>query len=130
MSITIGSVTINKNPVYATTWHKERMNQKSRLTSDGTVRTYDSGPILIVGIIELRNVIKSEGDSLRTYITDTAIYRLNSFTITPPAATDLGSGDGVALTTCYYNGAQSLSGVFDYIAPGKYNISFPYIKKV
>ena len=128
MSITIGSVTINKNPAYGTQWHKIRLNHKSRLVADGTRRTYDNGPEIIKGTIILRNVLKSEGDSLRTYLTDTAIYQKNSFTITPPANTDLGAGVGTALTGCYYDGGNNIDGVFEYIAPGKYNIKFPYHK--
>jgi len=128
--ITIGTVTINKNPAYGTVWWNIRFNQKTIITADATRKTYDNGPEIILGIIFIRNVVKSEGDSLRNYITDTAIFGKNPFTITPPPATDLGNGDGNALSVAYYNGGRDLKGVLELIRPQRYNIKFPYWYKV
>ena len=128
--ITIGSVTINKNPSYGTKWAPVRFNQSTIITANASWKTYDNGPEVIIGEIFLRNVLKSEGDSLRDYLTYTAIFGKNSFTITPPDYTDLGKADGVALTNAYFNGGKDLAGVFELIRPQRYNIKFPYWWKV
>ena len=129
MAIDIGSVTINKNPAFGTNWATEVINQHTRMTATADRVTYDSSSKIIRGTILLKNVAKSEGDSLRTYLEDTAEYGLNSFTIDPPAGVDLGAGDGTALTLCFYDGGPTLEGVFDLIPPGFYNITLPYWKK-
>lgn len=130
MSITIGTQTITKNPAYGTEWWYDRMNQMTQITADGGHVTYDNGPTILRGVIILNNVSKTEGDNFRTWLTGTAIYSKTSFTITPPSATDLGAGAGIALTTAYYDGGPTIEGVFSYIAPGIYNIKFPYWKKI
>jgi len=131
MAITIGSVTINRNPSNQTTWHNERLNQITLKTADGGRATYDNGPTILRGNIVLNLVVKSEGDSLRTYLTGTAVYGKNSFTITPPSNTNLGSGTGTAVTTAYFDGGDSLEGVFQPSANGLlYTINFPYWKNV
>ena len=131
MAITFGNVTINRNPSVQSRWWKERLNQKTMITADGGRATYDNGPTLLRGVIVLNLVLKSEGDALRTYITDTAVYGKNSFTIDPPANTDLGSGTGTDVTTAYYDGGLSLEGLFEPSANGLlYTINFPYWKKL
>jgi hypothetical protein len=128
MAITIGTVTINRNPVPRHNWSKQRYNQYTRITADGGRKTYDNGPTVLTGTLVLKAVAKSEGDILRTYITDTAVFGKNSFTITPPANTDLGAGDGVAITTAYFEG-DSLEGVFQLSPNGLlYTITLPYWK--
>ena len=130
MSITIGTVTITRNPSYGKSWWNSRPGQDKIITADGGHVVYDSGFNELKGVIVLNNVSKAEGDSLRTYITGTAVYEQNSFTITPPANTDIGGGVGTALTSCYFDGGSDLDGVFEFVAPGSYNIQFPYWKKV
>jgi hypothetical protein len=127
MSTVIGSVTINKNPNYPCNWWIHRLNQFSIMTADGSHKTYDNGPSLVKGILILRHVVKSEGDSLRTYLESTAYMGKVSFTITPPANTNLGKGDGTAITV-YYDGGASLEEVFTLIAPGHYDINIPYVE--
>jgi len=102
------------------------MNHFSIITADATFKAFDSGPETITGIILIKNVIKTEGDSLRDFISDDIIFGKNALTITPPAATDLGKGDGVAITNARFLGGNDLNGVFEFIPPGKYNIAFPY----
>jgi len=130
MSISIGTVTITRNPSFGTDWSKDRLNQYTQGTADGGRNTYDNGPNILKGTIVLRNVSKANGDALRTYLTDTAIFGKNSFTITPPASTDLGSGVGTAVTLAFYDGGTNLDGVFEYIAPGIYNINLSYWKRL
>lgn len=128
MSITIGTVTIARNPFHPLDWYPVRFNQSSVECADAARAVYDNGPTVIKGTIILKGVLKSEGDALRTYLTGTAIFEKNSFTITPPANTNLGAGDGVALTSAYYDGGPTLEGVFTLTGGGLYDIAFPYRK--
>jgi hypothetical protein len=130
MAITIGTVTISRNPSYSSEWWSERINQETIITADAGRATYDNGTEIIRGTLVLQNVSKAEGDALMAYITDTAIFGENSFTITPPTNTDVGAGVGTALTDAYFDGGTSLQGVFEFIAPALYNIKFSYWKKV
>jgi len=125
MSIIFGSVTINRNPSVDSKWHNERLNQYTEETADGGRVTYDNGPTITKGTIIIRNVAKTEADNLATYLTGTAIYGKNSMTIDPPANTDLGAGAGTAITA-YYDGGNTLEGVFQMITATLYNINFPY----
>jgi len=131
MATVIGSVTINRNPSIESTWSKERMNQYVDMAADGTRIAYDNGPTLLRGTLVLKLVLKSEGDSLRTYITDTAIYGKNSFTIDGPDNTDLGAGTGTSVTSAYFDGGNNLDGVFELSPNGLlYTIRMPYWKKL
>lgn len=126
MSITIGTVTISRNPVYPLDVYPERYNQIKLDMADAAIKVYDNGPTVIHGKIILKGVLKSEGDALRTYLTDTAIFQKSTFTITPPSNTDVGAGDGAALSNCSYDGGADLKGIFVLVPPGRYDIEFPY----
>ena len=131
MAIVIGGNTINRNPSNQTRWWKERLNQKTLFTADGGRATYDNGPTILRGIIVLNLVVRSEGDTLRDYITGTAVWEENSFTIEPPTNTDLGAGAGTNVTSAYFDGGISLETVFQPSANGLlYTINFPYWKNL
>ena len=121
-------VTINKNPSYDSKYYTVRKNQYSQETVDGVLKVYDGGPSVVYGTVVLKNVAKAEGDALMSFIKSNLVFQLNTFTIAPPANTDLGNGVGTSLTSCNFDGGQSLDGVFEFIPPGKYNINFPYRK--
>lgn len=127
MSIQIGTVTITRNPSYPLDWWVKRFNQSKVETADGGHATYDNGPNVILGNILIKNVARSEAESLRTYLTDTAIFQLNSFTITPQASgeTDLGKGQGTAIQA-FYDGGSDINGVFSLRAPDLFDIQIPY----
>jgi len=126
MSIIIGTVTINRNPVYPLDPYQERYNQSALDMADASIKVYDGGPTVVHGKLIIKGVLKSEGDSLRTYLTDTAIFQKNTFTITPPSNTDIGGGTGTALQNCTFDGGNDLKGVFVLVPPGRYDIEFPY----
>jgi len=135
MSITfaltsIDFATVSKNPCYPLDWAMERYNQSALETADGGLAVYDNGPSVVRGTINIKSVSKSEGDALRTFLTTSAICQKNAMTITPPANTDLGNGNGVAITNVNFDGGQSLAGVFTLIPPGIYDVSIPYRYKV
>jgi len=129
MSTNIGGEIIAKNPAFGTQFWSVEFNQYRVQTADGGWVVYDNGPSLIEGILILKNVIKSESDSLRTFLTGTAVYEKTSFIITPPSNTDLGKGDGSAITV-FYSGGSDLKGVFTFIPPGNNDIKIPYREKV
>ena len=130
MSTVIGSVTISRNPSASSDWGTVRLNQSTVRTADGGTCTYDNGPEEIRGVLFIRNVPKAEKDSLMSYLRNTAIYGLNSFTITPPSGTDIGAGNGVALSNCYFDGDPTLEGVFTWNPPGVFDVKLPYRKLV
>lgn len=127
MSIQIGSVTITRNPAYPLDWAPKRFNQHTQETATAGHATYDGGPNVILGNLFIKSVVRSEAEALRTYLRDTAIYQLNSFTITPQSSgeTDLGKGQGTAIRV-YYNGGPDLDGVIILRAPDLFDINLPY----
>lgn len=129
MSTIIGTVTITKNPAYGRAWWPRRLNQQSQETADGGLVCYDNGPEIIEGELVINLIDKAQGDALRTYLQGTAYMGYASFTITPPANTDLGNGAGVAITV-NYTGGPSLEGVLEPVPPGLYNLRLPYRKVV
>ena len=126
-------VTITKNPAYGTRFWSVRLNQYGVDTADGKRSVYDNGPTIVKGVLILRNVSKTEGDSLRTWLIGTstvqAKFGAQTFDITPPSATDLGKGAGTAITV-YYDGEEDIDGVLDFHAPGQYDITFPYRESI
>lgn len=131
MSTIIGTVTINRNPSNESDFWKIRLQQDLVRTADGGRAVYDSGPTELHGVLVIANVAKSEADSLRTYLVSTAVYQKNSFTITPPSGVDIGGVDGVALSTCYFDGGDTIEGVLQPQTPRTlYTIRLPYMKVV
>jgi len=131
MSTVIGTQTISRNPANESDFWHERLQHDTIITADGGRSTYDSGPTVLHGILVIRNISKAEADAFRTWLTATAIFQKNSFSITPPSGVDLGSGDATAVTSAYYNGPTDLK---DVIVPQNprtlYTINFPYWKLV
>lgn len=127
MSITIGTVTISRNPVYPLNWYPKRFNQYTRDVADGDQITYDNGPNVIYGILTIRNVSRTEGDALRTYLSGTAIFGKTSFLITPQAGgnTNLGRGTATAIGV-FLNNGNTLDGIFTLVVPDLYTIVLPY----
>ena len=68
----------------------------------------------------------TNGEELRTWIRTKAVYKLNSFQIVVPAEVDIGNGKGVNITVAWYNDNTD-KGVFELVAPGQYNIKFPFM---
>jgi len=129
MSITIGGKLISKNPSIATSFRFIRINQTSVVAADGEKVVFDNGVNVIVGSIVIRNVVDTEAIALRTFLRDTAVFELNSFTIEPPTNTDLGEGKGTDITTAFYNGGATTGGVFEFAGNSStFNINFPYRK--
>jgi len=123
------SVSIDGEFVYESTFHDERHNQFLKKTAEGMAIAYDiSGTNIIEGIIVIKNVSYADGELLRTWLYEKAVFQLNSFSVTTPSGVDLGEGKGASLTNVNFN-KKNDSGVFRYIEPGIYKIKFPYVCK-
>jgi len=127
MSITIGTVVINRNPEHSTDFGKTKESQLSNELEDGSNDVYGSGITIIRGTIIVKYVKKEEAEALRDYITTKANFTTNSFQIVPPSFIDLGLGDGVTLENAYYTGGPDSR---DFMKKagflGRYDIEFPY----
>ena len=120
------AVIISAATVYGTDWWDDRLNQFELPTANGTDVVYDNGPIMCHGMLVMKGVSYTDGNNLRTWLKTYAIYALNTFSISQLANTDLGKGKNTALTVVRWDGGQSTSGVFNLVAPGNYDINFPY----
>jgi hypothetical protein len=124
------AVTIHKNPSFSSDYFPRRLNHKTISSADGGRATYDNGPEEIIGVLVIKNVNDTDKAALETFLRQTAIYGLNSFSITPPSNTNVGAGKGVALASSYYNGGNTLEGVFTHNPPDIWDIKLPYRKLV
>jgi len=121
-----GAVTFTGIVVYESNWADSRFNQTSQRTTDGTLVTYDvAGQNIINGVINVKNVTYADGELLRTWIREKAIYMLNNFTITIPIGVDLGNGKSVDILAANFT-RKNMNGVLKYRIPGIYTIKFPY----
>lgn len=129
MSVLIGNITINQNPEQeGEAFTKTRIGQSSQRMEDGQWLTYDSGRTIVNGVLVLDQVIQSEADALRDYITNTLLFKKFSFAITPPSFWDCGAGDGVEVTNCTLDTPDaSTQGIFTQIGRlRRYKITLPY----
>jgi len=121
-SLTLTTPTI----VYGTDFSDARYNQSSHRTGDGTLVTYNpAGLSVVTGVIIMKGVLLSEGNALKTWLHDKAIFGLNKFTITPPTGVDLGLGVSTNVTLCDFVGTDD-SSVFRHKVPSIFLIKFPY----
>lgn len=122
-----GSVTIyTPAVVFGTDYADKRFNQYVKRTADGNLVTYDNGLNVVEGEIRMKGVTWSYGDLLRTWLHEKAIFGFQSFTISSTSGQlDLGLGKGVNVTGCNFLGDDD-KGVFKYVTPGVYTITFPY----
>ena len=121
------SVSVTGKTVYGTKYNDKRYAQSSLETAEGTIVANDNNGInVIVGVIVIKDIDYTEGEALRTWLHDEAIFAMNSFSITSDnSESDLGEGKDVALTGVNFDG-NSDKGVFKHRAPDRYDIKFPY----
>lgn len=126
-----GSVQITRGLSQTYDFGKERLNHVSILTPAGSVYTYDSGPTLIRGVLEFSFVRREEAEALRNWIVDVIRFASIPFTLTPNSWDDIGSGDGIALGVCRWDGeATTRDAIRRRGQAGKFDISFPYFSIV
>ena len=119
-------VSIDCNLVFGTDWYDIRLNQYEVITADGGNVVYDNGPTMCHGVMIMKGVSYTHGNNLRTWLKSYAIWAYNTFTISAISNVDLGKGKNTAITLARYDGGSNLSGVFEFVAPGIYNVRLPY----
>jgi hypothetical protein len=120
------AVSIAASVVFGTDFWDERANQQELETADCTDVVYDNGPTVCHGVIVMKGVSYANGDSLRAWLRTYAIFAYNTFTISAVANLNLGNGVNTAITSARYDKGQSLAGVFEFVAPGVFDITFPF----
>ena len=124
-NMTGGAVTVSATVIYGTEHSNERINQVSQRTLDGYRNTWDSGVTIVSTMLKLKNLSKTDGDALRTWLRTKAVFSLKYFTITTPDGVDLGLGEGTDITDAKFT-ATNDSAVFAYRAPGVFDVNFPF----
>jgi len=119
-------VAITCSLVYGTDWFSNRLNQTTVETADGGMVTYDAGPTVCHGVLVLKNVSYTDGQALLHWLKAHILYAKYQFTVAAVANVDLGKGKNTALTIVNWDGGRSTSGLLEYVAPGQYNVRFPY----
>lgn len=112
--------------IYGTDFVPVRCNHQTVETADGALKAYDFGPTVIKGSLLMKGISKVNGTAFRSFIEYTLFYGLNAFSIDALVNQDLGSGPNTALTGVKYDGGRTLEGVLTLVAPGTFNINFPY----
>lgn len=117
--------------VYGTKFDDERYNQYSQRTADGSLRVYDTGVNVVMGELLIKNVTYEDGEILRTWLHEKAIFQLNNFTITildcndNPALADIGNGKGIPVVGANCT-KKTDKGILKFVPPGNYKIKFPF----
>lgn len=120
-------VTPECNIVFGTEWYDTNINQFELEAVDGTDIIYSAGgPLKVHGLMLLKNLSYSDGLELLEWIRDDLDFAYNRFTISAVTNTDLGLGKNTAITNARWDGGSSLRDVFEYVAPGIFNVKFPY----
>jgi len=123
---TDGSVEVVGQVLYDSKYHSERYNQRSMRVASDDLITYDNKGYVVKGVLTIKNVSYEDGELLRTWLHEKAIFQLNKFTIvTSSDDINLGIGKDITLTEVNFVGDND-SGVFKYRMPGFYIIKFPY----
>ena len=120
------AVIISASVVYGTDYYDKRLNQFELPTADGTDVVYDNGPIMCHGTLVMKGISYTDGNALRTWLKTYAIFAYNTFTISAISCVDLGKGKNIAITSVRWDGGQNTQGAFQLVAPGNYDITFPY----
>jgi hypothetical protein len=119
------SFTLEGTIVYGTGYNVKRINQSRRETIDGGDLVFDSGPNIGYGTIILKNVSYENGELFRSYLRNNLNFMRTLFTITPPTGLNLGNGRGIMISYCRLLKSTD-DGIFDFVAPGVYNITLEY----
>lgn len=126
-----GNVTFTGSVVFGTKFSDRRVNQHTQFLASGQKRVYDTGFNMVSGILKVNNLSYDDGEALRTWLHDEAVYQLNSFTIHIEdwygnvTDIDLGLGRGVDITDATLTESND-ENIFNYRAPFNYDITLPF----
>jgi hypothetical protein len=110
---------------YNTDFIVNPLNLVSIKTPSGGVNTFYGGNKEVIGNLEIKGASYADGDGLRHWIVEHIRFKENQFSISAINNTNLGNGKNQALTYVSF-WKDNLEGVFTLVAPGLYNINFPY----
>ena len=87
---------------------------------------YDAGPNKVFGTIVAKGLNYTDGRAWYNWVKDSILFSYSRFSIGAIANLDLGKGKSTAITNVRYNGGNNLADVFRFVAPGQFDVSFPY----
>lgn len=122
-----GSVTINGSIVYGTYFYTDRLNQFELPLADGSDVVYDGGPNIRRCLLVMKGISYDAGIAFEDWLKTKAVFALNDFAIISVTdGVDLGAGKGENILEAYYAGKQSTKDVLKLVAPGTWDLTFPY----
>jgi hypothetical protein len=122
----IASVSIIGKVVYGTTFYKKRINHFILPIVDGTEKVYDAGPYKIYGTILMKDISVTDKDALDEWLTEDIILSKNRFTLNALVGINWGLGLNTSIPFCRYPESDTKD-LFEHLAPGIYNMTFPYM---
>lgn len=103
---------------------KKSQFEKRNLNGDPIV--YSTGNTIVRGLLILKNVSYTDGQSLKSWLKTYAQYMINSFTLaTDSNEVNLGLGLGAIVKNVNYT-KNSDKDLLKYMKPGIYLVKFPY----
>jgi hypothetical protein len=118
--------TLTGSIIYGTESSAKRLNQFKLSLSDGSDIVYDGGPTIKECILRMKGVDYDNGLGFETFLEDVLVFEKNTFSVSAVTGVNLGAGVNTAITNARYTGGKSSKGVCQPVAPGTFNISFPY----
>lgn len=114
--------------VYGTEFYTERLNQFELPTADGSQVVYDgAGPNKRICLLAMKGLSYATGLVLENWIKTKIVFALNTFSMIPvTSGVDLGAGKGSTIQGARYRGANSTKGILELVAPGTWDLKFPY----
>lgn len=120
------STSLTGKLVYGTDFYIKRINHFMLPIVDGTEKVYDAGPKKVYGNILMKDITVSNKNSFLTWVTDTIVFSKNRFTISGLPNINWGAGVNSTLQNCRFPNSDTKD-IFEFLAPGKYTINFPYM---
>lgn len=119
-------VSVLGSVIYGTDFYTRRLNQFSLELADGEDAVYDAGPNVVMGTLMMKGIDYSEGLDFETWLKEELIFQKNKFSIQGISGVNLGKGLGEGISDARFTGGKSTQSVLQLVAPGKFNLTFPY----
>lgn len=124
-NVALDPITLNGNIVYGTENYIKRINQKRIETIDGGEVVYDAGPNKGYATLLIKHVSYDEGIAFRTWVATEINFMKETFIISALTNIDLGLGKNTLVPGCRLVKSDT-SGMFEFVAPGVFNIEINY----
>lgn len=120
------AVSITGSIIYGTDYYVKRLNQFSLEISDGNDVVYDAGPNIVIGTLMMKGISYQEGLDFEDWLENNLIFQKNLFSIGGIQGVNLGNGLNTGISGARYTGGRTTEGVLKPVAPGTFNLNFPY----